>query len=302
MRQELRLIVTQNCNYNCYFCHHEGIQCKKRNLLDSEDYEYLYSTANKYLGITTVTITGGEPLILNTIEDIVRRLDAHGCDITVVTNGSLLSSNLSIGKYINKLNISLHSLNKKEYESIVGKNDIFNNVINNIKMIRDIYPDIEININYALINSADVYEKADAIINFAKENNINVKFIELFPKTSEDYLQLEELHKHLIENGHQLISQNNRKNKFQNCGSNMIYTTKCLCSRALDFPSPSEFCKNNNDLFIAQDGTIKLCRLLNEEISILEEIKDRDDEGLAKKLTLSFKRLGDNCPYDKKRY
>lgn len=299
MKQELRLIVTQACNFDCYFCHHEGIECKKNNLLDSDDYKYLYSIANKYFGITTVTITGGEPLILNNIEEIARKLAEEGCDITIVTNGSLLSNNTGIGNYIDKLNISLHSLNKDEYEKIVGRSNVFDRVIENIKKIRMMYPDLTININYALINSNDVYEKISKIIDFANVNNINVKFIELFPKSSKDYLPLEKLHEFLIKNGHLLLCQNNRKNKFTNGNNSFIYTTKCLCSRALDFASPADFCKHNNDLFIAQDGKVKLCRLMDEEVSLLEEIKNRDDKRLTKKLTLSFKRLGDNCPYER---
>ena len=47
MKQELRLIVTQACNYRCYFCHREGIKGIKKSLLDSEDYKYLFSVANK---------------------------------------------------------------------------------------------------------------------------------------------------------------------------------------------------------------------------------------------------------------
>ena len=160
------------------------------------------------------------------------------------------------------------------------------------------YPNIEINLNYALINSNTVFEKAKKIIQFCNENNVNVKFIELFPKNNEHYLSLEDLHQELIKNGHNLLSSGNRKNKFDN-GNNMIYTTKCLCSRAQDFESPSNFCNKNNDLFIAQDGTIKLCRLLNEEMCILDEIKQKEDEGLAKKLKLSFSKLGENCPYEK---
>ena len=31
MKQELRLIITQLCNFDCYFCHHEGIKTKKED-------------------------------------------------------------------------------------------------------------------------------------------------------------------------------------------------------------------------------------------------------------------------------
>ena len=108
------------------------------------------------------------------------------------------------------------------------------------------------------------------------------------------------MHKILLDDGHKLLCENNRKSKFSNGENSVIYTTKCLCSRALDFPSATKFCKSNNDLFIAQDGSIKLCRLLNDEINILKEIKDRNDANLIKKIKLSFKKLGNGCPYERK--
>lgn len=300
MKQELRLIVTQSCNYNCYFCHHEGINELKKNLMSCDDIKYLYKVANKYLGIETVTITGGEPLLLNNIVDVTKKLYFSGCKTTIVTNGSLLDKKLDIGKYIDKLNISLHSLNKDEYEKIVGKERTFDTVISNIYLFRNLYPDVEINLNYALIKKDNVFEETKNIIDFCRKNNINVKFIELFPKTSNDFLPLELLHNNLIKNDHILLKSGMRKNKFSNTDKSFIYTTKCLCSRALDFDSPSKFCHDNNDLFLSQDGSIKLCRILDDEVKILDEIKERDDEALVKKLKLSFSMLGNNCPYQKK--
>lgn len=107
------------------------------------------------------------------------------------------------------------------------------------------------------------------------------------------------MQKELIKNNHQLLEEGNRKNKFTNTDKSYIYTTKCLCSRALDFDSPSDFCHNNNDLFIAQDGTIQLCRLKSDEVTIIDETKNRQKTELIKKLKLSFDKLGKGCPYEK---
>lgn len=41
--RELRFLVTQKCNYNCVFCHGEGLQSKKSDLLNPEDIRFLYS-------------------------------------------------------------------------------------------------------------------------------------------------------------------------------------------------------------------------------------------------------------------
>lgn len=33
MNKELRLIVTRKCNFNCYFCHGEGVEKDKKEFL-----------------------------------------------------------------------------------------------------------------------------------------------------------------------------------------------------------------------------------------------------------------------------
>lgn len=47
MGRELRFIVTQSCNDQCYFCHREGIEKGDKTLLDSSDYEYLFKICKK---------------------------------------------------------------------------------------------------------------------------------------------------------------------------------------------------------------------------------------------------------------
>ena len=290
MKQELRIIITQACNYNCYFCHHEGIREKKQDNLTTEDVAYIFKVAKQYLGIETITITGGEPLLLNNIVDITKQLKGLGCKTTIVTNGSLLDKRKDIANYISKLNISLHSLKK----------ECLDKVINNIIMIRKKYPNVEINLNYALINDKELFKNIDDILMFAKENNVNIKFIELFPKKCKEYIALEEIHKYLQEKGYDLRETDERKNKFSNSyDKSYVYTTKCLCSRALDFESATAFCKKTNDIFITPEGNAKICRLKNEEIKLVDSIKKRDDIELGKRLKMAFEQMGNKCPLEK---
>ncbi len=41
MDKELRLIISRRCNYNCYFCHGEGVEKGTKEVFDAEDYKYL---------------------------------------------------------------------------------------------------------------------------------------------------------------------------------------------------------------------------------------------------------------------
>lgn len=119
--KSLRLILTQECTYNCSMCHKEGIHSKKENLLTNEDFAYIYEIANKEYGINKVNLTGGDPLLRDDIQDLLIKLKQKNAKITMTTNGYLLDKNIEIGNLLNKLNISVHSLNKEKFEDYVEK-------------------------------------------------------------------------------------------------------------------------------------------------------------------------------------
>lgn len=71
-------------------------------------------------------------------------------------------------------------------------------------------------------------------------------------------------------------------------------------SAIIIFESASEFCNKNNDVFITPDGNAKVCRMKQDEIQLLDDIKNKNERELSNKLSLSFKKLGESCPFEKK--
>ncbi|MCD6096512.1 MAG: radical SAM protein, partial [Thermoprotei archaeon] len=120
----LRLIVTYRCNLSCFFCHHEGA-FPERELLDAKDYGFV-AKVGVSLGITKYRITGGEPLIRKDIVDIVSEIaQVDGVeDLSITTNGTLITRRLleelkEAG--LDRINISLHTLDRAHYKEITGK-------------------------------------------------------------------------------------------------------------------------------------------------------------------------------------
>ena len=74
MARDLRLILTQRCTHNCLYCHHEGMADQKEEALDAEDYSFIFQVAKETAGIGFVTLTGGEPLLREDIESIIKNL------------------------------------------------------------------------------------------------------------------------------------------------------------------------------------------------------------------------------------
>ena len=296
--RELRFIVTNACNYNCFFCHGEGIKGdEKSQKLNPKDYSYVFKVCRKHYGWNTVTITGGEPLIRNDIGEICKQIFEEDGEITVVTNGSLLGKYVEIPTYLKKLNISLHSIESNMYSVITGRSNCFNQLINNIRMIRKEYENFNIRLNATIVNG--INDNTETIVNllgFAEEINASIKFMELYGENMGNTSVVDKLQSILYENNYNLIQEEHRKATFSN---KIISVTlsKLTCTKAKETSNPKEYCNKFNDIFVAPDGTISLCMNSKEEISILNEIKDQDDIKLIRKINEALYRLGENCIY-----
>jgi len=295
--KSLRLILTQECTYNCSMCHKEGIHSKKENLLTNEDLAYIYEIANKEYGINKVNLTGGDPLLRDDIQDLLIKLKQKNAKITMTTNGYLLDKNIEIGNLLNKLNISVHSLNKEKFEELCGKKDSFEKVINNIKMFRAQYPTLNIGINTTIIKGINSDEKEiEELIEMAGLLKVELKFIELYPKNAKEFVPIHTLEPILKKLGFYIVKSEFRKNIYTN-KKQIITLTRCTCSVVCDKANKKEACKNNNDLYITPDGKISLCRKIEDEIDILVQTKDKNNEELILRLDTALKQMGSSCKY-----
>lgn len=295
--KSLRLILTQECTYNCSMCHKEGIHSKKENLLTNEDFAYIYEIANKEYEINKVNLTGGDPLLRDDIQDLLIKLKQKNAKITMTTNGYLLDKNIEIGNLLNKLNISVHSLNKEKFEELCGKKDSFEKVINNIKMFRAQYPTLNIGINTTIIKGINSDEKEiEELIEMAGLLKVELKFIELYPKNAKEFVPIHTLEPILKKLGFYIVKSEFRKNIYTN-KKQIITLTRCTCSVVCDKANKKEACKNNNDLYITPDGKISLCRKIEDEIDILVQTKDKNNEELILRLDTALKQMGSSCKY-----
>src|SRR5690348_10097521 len=92
---DLRISVTDRCNFRCTYCMPKSVFGRdyrfldRRELLDFEEITRISRSAVA-LGVKKLRITGGEPLIRRDLERLVAMLAELDCDLTLTTNASLL--------------------------------------------------------------------------------------------------------------------------------------------------------------------------------------------------------------------
>ena len=94
--ETLRVSITDRCNFRCVYCMPKEAFGRDHAFLERSallSLEEIARVANVFaqLGVRTLRITGGEPLVRRNVEHLVELLRAiPGLDLALTTNGSLL--------------------------------------------------------------------------------------------------------------------------------------------------------------------------------------------------------------------
>ena len=119
---DLRLSITDRCNFRCTYCMpEEGMTFLPRGELLSVQEIARVGAVARELGITSLRLTGGEPLFRRDALEIVRRLGALGfADLALTTNGTGLARQAEALRAagLQRVNISCDSLRPERFGEI----------------------------------------------------------------------------------------------------------------------------------------------------------------------------------------
>lgn len=123
---ELRVSVTDRCNFRCNYCMPKEVFGHDHEFLPRSallTFEQIVRLANvfKELGVRKVRITGGEPLLRRDVERLIEQLVMiDGIEVTMTTNGSLLARKASALRAagLHRLNVSLDALDETTFRAM----------------------------------------------------------------------------------------------------------------------------------------------------------------------------------------
>jgi cyclic pyranopterin phosphate synthase len=124
--RDLRISVTDRCNFRCVYCMPKEVFgrdyrfLERRELLSFEEIERL-ARAFAAHGVEKIRITGGEPLVRRDLERLIEQLAAiDGLDLTLTTNGSLLPQKAQALRDagLRRVTVSLDSLDDEVFTAM----------------------------------------------------------------------------------------------------------------------------------------------------------------------------------------
>lgn len=138
--RDLRVSVTDRCNFRCRYCmprERFGKEHKflpKRNILSYEQIQK-FVLACKPLGLGKVRITGGEPLLRRDLPKLVRQLSDLGLEIALTTNGSFLKREAeSLAEAgLDRVTISLDAIDQDMHSRMTDSNVTVSDILEGIE-------------------------------------------------------------------------------------------------------------------------------------------------------------------------
>ena len=270
----LRISVIDRCNLRCVYCMpEEGVESiPHEEILTYDEILRICETVSQ-LGIKKIKITGGEPLVRKEIVNLIR--DIKNLDkieqVTLTTNGILLYDMLDdlYDAGIDAINISLDTLKKDNFKQITRR-DGLEKVLMAIDKAYNL--GIRVKINCLAIRDFNINELAD-IANFAKDREIDVRFIELMPiGFGKKYTQIDndEILSILESNFGTFEPVTEKRGN----GPAKYYKNKDM-KGCIGFISAisHEFCESCNRIRLTSNGFLKLCLHYNKGIDLKAPIR-----------------------------
>jgi cyclic pyranopterin phosphate synthase len=123
--RDLRISVTDRCNFRCTYCMPKTVFGKDYRFLDRKEllsFEEItrLAAASVEVGVTKLRLTGGEPLLRVGIEDLIGMLSELPVDLTLTTNASALPKKAQALRDagLKRITVSLDSLDDAIFKAM----------------------------------------------------------------------------------------------------------------------------------------------------------------------------------------
>lgn len=182
--QDLRISVTDRCNFRCTYCMPKEIFGRdfsfmpRDQLLSFEEIERL-ARIFVGLGVNKIRLTGGEPLLRNNLQLLIEKLVAiDGLeDIALTTNASLLEILAPKLKKsgLQRINVSLDALDDQLFQSINDSNVSSKQVLKGIAKAKEVGLGIKVNM---VVKKGMNDQEVVPMATYFKEQEITLRYIE----------------------------------------------------------------------------------------------------------------------------
>ncbi|KXW56677.1 GTP 3',8-cyclase MoaA [Ferrovum sp. PN-J185] len=182
--QDLRISVTDRCNFRCTYCMPRAVFGKDYDFLPRPEiltFEEITRTARIFskLGIKKIRLTGGEPLLRKNLEQLIEQLSAiQPIEVALTTNASILAKKAQALKNagLNRITVSLDALDDPTFKLMSDADFSVKDVLEGIEQALHVgFEDIKV--NCVIKRGTNDHALLD-LVRYFKGTAVTVRFIE----------------------------------------------------------------------------------------------------------------------------
>lgn len=265
--RKLRLSLTDKCNLRCHYCMPvDTLFMENNRLLSSEEYGEIVEELCDY-GLEEVRLTGGEPLMRSSFEQITARLALLPLKkIGMTTNAVFLERHLDhlMDHRVHYLNISLDSLDPDSFLKIT-RGGILSRVLKNIRLATQQNFYVKINVVAMRgINDREIFD----FIEFSKNYDVEVRFLELMRIgvacgiQKNQFISADEMIA-MIRTRYDLVSDTAKLDS-----TSFNFKTSCGARIGFIASESKAFCGRCSRWRLSADGMLRACLMKDDGLSI----------------------------------
>ncbi|MBM32243.1 MAG: GTP 3',8-cyclase MoaA [Chloroflexi bacterium] len=299
--KDLRISVTDRCNFRCSYCMPAEIYGESYKFLPKEKiltFEEITRLTKIFaeLGVTRIRITGGEPLLRKDLSILINQLTSikNISDISLTTNGFLLEKSVEelVKSGLKRVTVSLDTLDQKIFNQINGRNLKISKILSGIESASNaglspikINCVIKKNINEnSILSLIDHFKNTKNIIRYIEYmdvGNVNKwdlsevvsskKILEII-KTKYSVKPLSASFKGEVANRYSIVSENG------------IYKGEIGIISSVTNP----FCSNCTRSRLTTDGKLVTCLFSNSGLDLKKELRKGSSNDFIKSLIKDY--------------
>ncbi len=278
----LRVSVTDRCNLRCVYCMPEaGLPwIPKPDVLTYEEIAALVRAAAK-VGVRSIRLTGGEPLIRRNLDQLVALIAAvPGVeDIALSTNGLLLADQAAglRAAGLNRVNVSLDTLNPERFVAIARRPGLE-------RVLAGIDAALEhglgpVKLNCVLMRNTND-DELEAFAAMTRERAVHIRFIEVMPVEDNVDLQRESWisSNEVLARLAALGELHPVPNPHGNGPARTFAYENAAGTVGVISPLAHDYCDTCNRVRLSADGRLKLCLFGDHLIDLRTPLRNNEGE------------------------
>ncbi len=285
VHDDLRLSVTDRCNLRCIYCMpNEGMTFLPRAQILSFEEIVRVAAVARDLGVRSVRLTGGEPLVRRGLRDLVERIAELGFDdVALTTNGILLApiaKDLAAAG-LRRVNVSCDSLRPERFEAIRRRGEL--EVVLSAMAAAEAAGLTPVKVNVVLLRGRNDDEILDFAA-FARDTGRVVRFIEYMPLDAQGEWDRDQLvsGREVVERIEQVWPLVPVQQPGDPAPADRYRFADEIGEIGVISTVTEPFCGTCNRLRLTSDGAIRNCLFSDAEHSVREVLRSGgDDEDVA---------------------